>query len=424
MLLGLINASDIIPGAPQKNPIAIVNAKIYTVSGETISSGTVVFDQGVITAIGSKDQVTIPQNAQIIDAKNKHVYPGLIASCTTLGLIEVNAVRASNDTSEVGSINPNAHAYTAYNTDSGIIPTVRSNGILTAHIAPQGGRFSGTSSVVMLDGWTIEEVVLVKSAGVHVYWPSMTVIEAWWMKKSASEQKKNIKTNIEKIADIIQHVKRYKKSDRTAKKDIRWEALLPVIDKKIPLFIHASEYKQIDAAIEFCRKHDLHMVLIGGADAWKITKQLKENNISVILQKTNSLPRRSDEDYDLAFRLPNLLDKAGVKFCISGGTGRSNSWDARNLPFQAGTAVGYGLSKEKALRAITLSAAEILNIDDKVGSIEIGKDATLIIAKGDILDIQTSVVEHAFIQGRKIDLDNRHKRLWRKYKAKYKENNR
>lgn len=423
LCLGFVGASDIVPGTPQQRPIAIVNGTIHTVSGDIISSGVVVFNQGIITAVGDKDQVRIPQDAETIDASGKHVYPGLISAYTTLGLIEIGAVRASDDTSETGSINPNAHAYTAYNTDSEIIPTVRSNGILTAHIVPQGGRFSGTTSIMMLDGWGVEEVALVKSAGVHVVWPSMTVVDAWWMTTPAAEQRKNIQKSVQKITDVIEQAKRYKKSNRDARKDIRWEALLPVIENKIPLFVYASEYKQIDAAVAFCHKHSLRMVLVGGADSWKLTERLKAHNIPVILQKVNSLPRRSDEDYDLAFRIPQLLENAGVNFCLSGGTGWDSYWDGRNLPFQAGTAVAYGLSKKAALRAITLSAAEILNIDDKIGSIEVGKDATIIISKGDILNISTSIVEQAFIQGRKVDLDDRHKRLWRKYQEKYKRAN-
>lgn len=419
--LSLLYSSDIVPGKPQQQPIAITNAKIHTISGDVIENGTVIFDKGVITAVG--EQIQIPKTSEVIDAKGKHVYPGLIVPYATLGLIEIGSVRATNDTGEVGRINPNAHAYTAYNMDSEIIPTVRSNGILIAHVVPQGGLFAGTSSIMMLDGWTVEDAALKKSAGVYLSWPSMTVYENWWIKTSASEQRKNIQKNLQKIDDIIEDARKYQKAKHEnphIKKDIRWEAMLPVLQKKAPLFINASEYKQIEAAVAFSKSHDLRIVLVGGADSWKLTHLLRENNIPVILQAINSLPRRGEEDYDLAFRLPQILEKENVKFCLSGGTDWDNYWNIRNLPFQAGTAIGYGLSKSTALRAITLSAAEILGIDERVGSIEIGKDATLIISSGDVLDIKSSHIEHAFIQGRKVDLDDRHKRLWRKYQQKYK----
>ncbi|BBM83627.1 amidohydrolase family protein [Candidatus Uabimicrobium amorphum] len=421
LTLGLLYASDIVPGAPQEKPIAITNATIHTVSGDVITNGTVLFDKGVITAIG--EQIQIPKTSEVIDAKGKHVYPGLIVPYSTLGLVEIGAVRASKDTREVGPINPNAHAYTAYNMDSEIIPTVRSNGILIAHILPQGRLFCGTSSIMMLDGWTVEDASLKRSAGIYLSWPSMTVYENWWIKTSASEQRKNIQKNIQKINDIMQDARKYQKAleaNPHIKRDIRWEALLPMLQKKVPLFINASEYKQIEAAVAFAKSHDVRIVIVGGADSWKLTHLLSENDIPVILQAINSLPRRGEEDYDLAFRLPQILEKANVKFCLSGGTDGDNYWNIRNLPFQAGTAIGYGLNKNTALRAITLSAAEILGIDERVGSIEIGKDATIIISRGDVLDIRNSHIEHAFIQGRKVDLDDRHKRLWRKYQQKYK----
>ncbi|WP_372368624.1 amidohydrolase family protein [Candidatus Uabimicrobium sp. HlEnr_7] len=420
----LLHASDIVPGTAQQKIIAIVNGTVHTVSGDVIDNGIVVFDKGVITAVGAQKQVQIPKGCEIVDAKGQHVYPGLIVPYTTLGLVEIGAVRASDDTNEVGSVNPNAQAYTAYNMDSEVIPTVRSNGILTAHVVPQGSLFAGTSSIIMLDGWTVEDAALVKNAGAYLSWPSMTVYENWWIKTSADEQRKNIKKNIAKINKVLQDVRKYqkaKKANDSIKKDIRWEALLPVIEKKIPLYISASEYKQIEAAVAFAKSNDIRIVIVGGADSWKLTRVLKENDIPVILQAVNSLPRRGEEDYDLAFRLPQMLEQEEVKFCISGGTDWDNYWNIRNLPFQAGTAIAYGLSKKAALRAITLSPAEILGIDDRVGSIEIGKDATIVVSKGDILDIRSSHIEYAFIQGRKVNLDDRHKRLWRKYQQKYKD---
>lgn len=418
LLISFLPANDLVPGQKQKKPIALTNAKIFTVSGEIIENGTLVFDKGKISAIGQAD-TKIPQNAEIHDLNGKHVYPGIIAAYSQLGLVEIGAVRATRDYSETGTLNPNARADVAYNPDSEITPTVRSNGITTALIAPTGGRISGISSVLNLDAWNREDGTVLKNAGMHLNWPGMTIDYSSLDKDSLEKQQEKIDKNIKEIEDFFSQAKIYataRETNPATKIDIRFESMIPVIEGQMPLIISADEYKQIEAAVDFCKRHNLNMVLHSGMDAWKLTDLLKENNIPVILRHTHTLPSREDEDYDLGFKHPALLHEAGVKFCIAKTSGAS--WDIRNIPFYAGTAVAHGLNKADALKTITLWPAEIFGLGDKIGSIEVGKNATIIVSSGDILDMQSSNVEMMFIDGRKVDLDNRHKRLYRKYKTR------
>jgi imidazolonepropionase-like amidohydrolase len=417
-ILSFSHANDLIPGKKQENPIALTHAKIFTVSGEIIDGGTLVFNNGKISALGDKN-VAIPQNADVFNLEGKHVYPGIIAAYSQLGLVEVGAVRATRDYAEAGTYNPNARADIAYNPDSDITPTVRSNGITSALIAPMGGRISGISSLLNLDAWNREDATILKNAGMHLNWPRMTIIKASWMKDPPKKQQEKINKNLKEIEDFFKEAKVYslaRKTNSGIKIDIRFEAMVPVIERKMPLIIAANEYKQIDAAIDFCKRHNLKMILLSGMDAWKLTGLLKENNIPVILRQTHTLPFREDEDYDLGFKHPALLRAAGVKFCIAKTS--SASWDIRNIPFYAGTAVAHGLSKADALKAITLWPAEIFGMDDKIGSLEVGKNATLIVSSGDILDMQSSNVEMMFIDGRKVDIDDKQKRLYRKYQSR------
>ncbi len=416
--ISALPANDLIPGKKQDKPIAFTNAKIFTVSGEIIEKGTLVFDNGKISAIGQKG-ISIPQNAEVHNLNGKYVYPGIIAAYSQLGLVEVGAVRATRDHSEVGTFNPNVRADIAYNPDSDITPTVRSNGITTALIAPTGGRISGISSILNLDAWNREDATILKNAAMHLNWPEMTIRTASWIKDLLEKQQERIDKNLKKIDDFFSEAKVYSTARKTNPAtiiDIRFEAMADVIERKMPLVISANEYKQIEAAVDFCKRHNLKMILHSGMDAWKLTGLLKENNIPVILRQTHTLPLREDEDYDLGFKHPALLNEAGIKFCIAKTS--SASWAIRNIPFYAGTAAAHGLSYEDALKSITLWPAEIFGLDDKIGSLEIGKNATLIVSNGDILDMQSSNVEMMFIDGRRVDLDDKQKRLFKKYNAR------
>jgi len=416
-------AHDIVPGKKQTKAIALTGGTIYTVSGPIIPNGTIVFDKGKIIAVGGSE-VKIPAGAEVIDVSGKNVYPGLIITNSTLGLLEIEAARATADVSEVGQINPNARADVAYNPDSDIPPTIRSNGITTAQIAPQGGLLSGTSAIINLDGWSIEDCGLERQAGIHLNWPWMKVIKAWWMSTPEEEQQKNIGKNLKAIEKAFEDSKQYwlaKKGNQTDnfKIDARWESMIPLWERKIPLYVDAGEFKQIEAAVALAKKYNLKMILVGGNDAWMLTDLLKSNNIPVILRRVHGLPDREDDDYDTFLKLPKTLSDAGVKFCLS-NYGFFGHWDVRNLPFLAGTSVAYGMEKANALRSITLWPAEIIGIADRMGSLEVGKDATIIVSSGDVMDALTNDIVLEFIQGKKVDLDNKHKRLYRKYSEKYK----
>lgn len=414
-------ASDQIPAKRQDHPIALVNGAIHTVSGPTIETGTVLFVDGKIVAVGT--EVELPEDTEPINIAGKHVYPGLIAANTRLGLIEIGAVRATRDFAEVGDTKPNIRAEAAINPDSELLPVTRANGITLAQSVPSGGLISGTSALIMLDGWTWEEMTLEAPVGLHVNWPWMRVNQAPWVTKKAEEQIKQRDENIKKIRDAFAEARAYLKAKESETQkgvpyhntDLRWEAMIPVLKKELPVFVHANETLQIQAAIDWITDEDLKMVLVGGRDAWRAADLLKEKSVPVILGGVHNLPLRRWEGYDTPFVNAVRLYESGVSFCIALNFDASN---ARNLPYHAATAAAYGLPKEEALRSITLYPAQILGAADRVGSIEVGKDATLIVTDGDPLEIMTHV-EQEFIQGRKIDLSSRHTQLYEKYRTKY-----
>ncbi len=388
---------------------------LHTVSGETYK-GDLLIENGKITAVAPEIRTTA--GYEIIDVSGKQVYPGLISAGGTIGLVEIGAVRATRDANEVGQINASVHAEKAYNPDSEEIPVTRSNGVLTVQVIPQGGLVSGTSAMMQMDGWTWEDCTLQANLGVHINWPAMSINTAWWERRTPEEQQKTTNENLQKLADLMKDVRAYAaaKTAGTQKgTDANLEALLPVLKKEIPVFIHANRLAQIEAAVNWSLKEDLRMILVGGGDSWRVTDLLKENDIPVICQNPLSMPLRSWAKYDEKFTLPAKLAAAGVRYCITTSDTYSNQ---RDLPYEAGMAVAFGLSGDEALRAITLSTAEILDIADRIGSLEVGKDATLFIVDGDILEIPT-LVTRAYIQGRPVDLNDKQKHLRDKYSEKY-----
>ncbi|MBC8345586.1 MAG: amidohydrolase family protein [Candidatus Marinimicrobia bacterium] len=423
----LIFASDQIPGAPQKHPILLKNGVIHTISNGVIH-GSILFDNGKITHVG---EFIAPQNgAEVIDLEGKHVYPGFIAAVSGIGLVEINAVDVTNDHSERGDFNPNVRANVAYNPDSEIIPTTRSNGVLIANVVPASGLVSGQSSIMMMDGWTWEDATLSHPSGLHINWPQMgTRTRGRYgrtppIKKQIERRNKSLKA----LDDIIKQSRAYARLRQTKSRsaenyhdeDLRWESMIPYVQRKIPIYIHANEVRQIDAAVHWAKRQDVNIIIVGGKDAWRTTDLLVENKIPVIYEGVTALPSRRYEDYDQAYKGPLLLQKAGVQFCIASAGSAGAAYRLRNLSNQAAMAAAYGLPKNEALRSITLSAAEILGIDKQVGSLESGKDATLFISNGDPLEIRTTVVQ-AYIQGRKVDMGDRHKMLFHKYQEKYRQ---
>jgi len=418
-LTASINASDTIPAASQTKPIAIKGATIHPVSGPDIPNGTIVFENGKITALGA--DAAIPSGADVIEANGKHVYPGLINANTVLGLVEIGAVRATVDVEEAGALNPNVRSITSVNPDSELIPVARAAGVLTALSVPEGGIISGQSAVLRLEGWTPEEMTLLSPAAMHLRWPNLTIDRRPRARKSVKDQEKEIEKAQKQIRDAFANARAYWQARKNPgpdfKTDLRWEALRPVFDGKVPLFIHASTLAQIQAALAWAKEMQLKFVLVDGDDAWRIAPQLKESDVAVILGPATSLPPRRDDDYDSAWTSAAKLQQAGVKFCLA-SNGRGAETNERNVGYEAGLAAGYGLPKEEALKAVTLYPAQILGVADTLGSLETGKAATLLVTNGDPLDFPTQV-EIAFIEGRKIDLSNRQTRLRDKYREKY-----
>lgn len=409
-----------IPAKPQDHPIALVGGTIHTVSGAVVEKGTILFEKGIITAIGTN--VTVPQGTETIDVSGKHIYPGFIDACTNLGLTEIGAVRATNDTRETGRINPNVRAEVAVNPESELIPVARANGVTLAVTLPEGGVISGTAAVIELDGWTWEEMTFKAPVGMIVNWPSMTINKAWWERRTEEEQIKERDKSLNELRNAFKDARAYLTAKRSEKQgtpyhniDVRWEAMAPVLDKKIPVFLGGEDVQQIQAAVAWAEQENVNLVLFGGYDSWRVVELLKAKHIPVVVNPTLRTPRRRWEPFDEPFTLPKKLLDAGVQFCIAGDGDAANT---RNLPYHAAKAAAYGLPKDEALKAITLYPARILGIEDRVGSLDVGKDATLIVTNGDPLEITTNV-EQEFIRGKKIELTSRHTRLYEKYKEKY-----
>lgn len=413
-------AAPELPGKPQERPIALTGATVHPVSGPAIEGATVLFDRGKIVAIGR--DVPLPGTAEGIDARGKHIYPGLFDAFTHVGLVEIDAVRSTKDQAESGSINPNAKAQVAFNPDSELIPVGRSNGVLLLLSAPTGGLMSGTSAVMQMDGWTWEDMTVKATAGVHISWPRTTPI-----KEMLSADPDPIDSNkrdaaIASIRQAFADARAYYNAKKSAspgklepKFDARWESLISVFEGQTPVIVQADEIQQIQSAVAFAAKEQIKIIVLGGYDALHCAELLKKHDVPVIVAAVNRLPQRSGEPYDHPFTLPKRLSDAGIRFCISGA---ENPWSVRNLPYHAATAAAYGLPKDEALKAITLYPAQILGLEDRLGSLDVGKEATLIVTNGDVLEIPTQV-EQAYVQGRKVDLSDRHKRLWEKYKEKY-----
>jgi imidazolonepropionase-like amidohydrolase len=411
---------DIYPAKPYAGLLFIRNATIHVGNGQVIENGTIEVNGGKIVRVG-KD-ISIPAgDVKVFDVKGKHVYPGLILCVSNLGLVEVPTVRATSDVQEIGSINPSIRSIVAYNTDSKMINTVKSNGILLANIVPEGGLISGSSSVVQLDAWNWEDAAYKMDGGIHFRMPNLFVRPnpfAAFLGITAPPGDP-VKRSLEQIDDVkatLREAQAYAKQTNPRETNLKMEAMKGLFTSKQKLYIHCDVVKELLVAIDFVKEFGLDVVIVGGSESWQISDLLKKYNIPVILNQMHSLPTLPDDDVDQPFKTAALLQKAGVLFAINDEDGQHRG---RNLPFNAGTASAYGLGKEEALTAITLNAAKILGISDRTGSLEAGKDANIVISEGDILDMRSSVVTHAFIQGRQLDLNDKHKQLSERYKQKY-----
>jgi imidazolonepropionase-like amidohydrolase len=403
------------PAPAQSEPILIMNGTAHIGNGKVIENSMIAFENGKITMVADATVIHFDESKykKKINAFGKHVYPGFINCNSSIGLTEIDLVRSTSDNYEVGELNPNVRSIIAYNTDSKITPTVRSNGVLLEQIVPDGGTITGQSSVVMLDAWNWEDAAYKTDEGIHLNWPRMYVAK-YPGADPEDKQRERMMKEMNNIDQLFREAKAYSLS-KPAEKNLRFEAMNGLFNGSKKLYVHCGYVKEIESAVLFCKKYGVKMVLVDGQDAWRVSELLKENNIPVILGRLHSLPPREDDDVDLPYKLPYLLKNAGVDVALSIG----GSWQTRNLAFMAGTAAGYGLTKEEALQCITLAPAKILGIDQTAGTLETGKDATLFISTGDALDMRTNNVESAFINGREINLDNVQKQLNEKYRKKY-----
>ncbi len=410
-------------GHAQKNGshIALLNATAHLGNGKTIEHAIVAINKDRIETVASADNLKLDYKSYdtVIDLAGQHIYPALINTNNILGLHDAEAVRATLDFAEVGIFNPHIRSLIAYNTDNIIIPTVKTNGVLYTQATPRGGMISGSSSVMALEGWNWEDAVLKADDGIHINFPKMS--EKKWTEETGLTTTAN-----KKYADHINSLNKFF-SDATAycsgpvppEKNIRFESMRAVFNGKGNLYLHADKAKDIMSAINFSKHFNIaRPVVVGGKESYKITAFLKQSRVPVMLNRVNELPDNIDDDVDIVYRMPYLLQKDSILFCLQ-LEGDMEAMQSRNLPFNAGSAVAYGLSAEQALSAVTLNAAKILGIDSTIGSIEEGKLASLVVSAGDLLDMRTNSVTLAYIAGKQVRLDNRQTELYKKYKTKY-----
>ena len=412
---------DIYPAKPFMGHLFITGGTIHVGNGQVIDNGTIEVNNGKIVAIGANVTVS-GSDAKVVDAKGKQIYPGLILSVTDLGLKEIGSgARGSDDFQELGDLNPSIRSIVAYNTDSRIINTLRTNGILLAGVTPEGGIISGSSTVVQLDAWNWEDAAYKMDNAIHLTLPTFLARPTRFGGRrfgaqAPTDPTKEALDKIEEIKAFFSEARAYNAEATHKETNLKFEAVKGLFTKQQKLFVHGDQVKQMLVAIDFAKEFGFDVTIVGGSECWLIADLLKQNNISVILQQTNALPTTEDDDYDQPFKTPAVLQKAGVLFAINDSHGETRY---RNLMFNAGVAVAHGLTKEQALQAITLSAAKILGIDDRTGSLEVGKDANIVVSAGDILDMRTSIIDHAFIQGREVNLENKQTQLYHRYMNKY-----
>ncbi|MAB73964.1 MAG: amidohydrolase [Flavobacteriales bacterium] len=406
------------PGPDQSRSILILGATAHLGTGDVLEDCAVGFRNGEIDYVGRSFQVNRQKYDDILDATGQHLYPGFIVTNTTLGLQEIGAVRATQDQYEVGTFRPNVRSVIAFNTDSEIPPTVRTNGVLMGQITPRGGVVSGSSGVVHFDGWNWEDAAIAMVDGIHLNWPS-THHRHRSDGKIDIQRRKTYDQQKHEIDRFFGEAQAYAAAPRGSVTDVRHEGMRGLFDGSLCLYVHTNDARAITEAVHF--KRDLgieRMAIVGGYDAYLVADLLRENDVAVMLQSVHSLPRFADDDVDLPFKLPKLLMDEGLTVALQVDK-RMTEMNSRNLPFYAGTARAYGLTEEQAIQALTRNPARILGIDDQVGTLERGKTATLFLSEGDALDMRTNSLTHAWIEGREIDLDNRQRQLYRKFQTKY-----
>jgi len=411
------------PANPQSESILILDVTAHLGNGDVIPRAAIGFRSGkidmVLSAIDARMDST--KYDRIIHLPKMHLYPGFIAPNSRLGLVEIEAVRASRDFDDVGEYNPHVRSLTAFNTDSRISPTVRSNGVLLAEVAPKGGIISGSSSVFELEGWNWEDAVVKENAGIHLYWPAFPRLMEGDKEKEYQKRLKSYHQKLDELETFFKQAQAYGKVSYHLEKNLRFEAMKTVFEQQAKIFVHANELQEITDALYFFDRFEVDVVLVGGHDAWMVADLIKDRDIPILLRRIHALPRREDEAIDLPFRLPKMLSDKGILIGLQ-NAGRMEAMGSRNLPFYAGTAAAYGVNPEKAVSMISLNTAIILGIEKRLGSIEPGKDATFFVSEGDALDMLGNQVILAFIRGKEIDLSNPQKELYQKFSKKYNKN--
>ncbi|MEZ4858134.1 MAG: amidohydrolase family protein [Flavobacteriaceae bacterium] len=404
------------PALEQSEIIILTGATLHIGNGNVIENGFIVFENGKITEVG---QGTTRRQGRMIEAIGKHIYPGIIAPVSSLGLVEIDAVRATNDDDEIGDFIPNIRSLIAYNAESKVVESMRPNGVLLAQITPQGGAISGTSSVVQLDAWNWEDAAVKVDEGVHIHWPNTYRRGRWWMGEDRGwKPNKDYEKDTDAFKSYVANAKAYGTSNTTSVNE-GYKAMQGLFDGSQKGYLYAQGEKEIMDGITACKDAGIqNVVLVGGYEAYKIIPFLKQNNVAVIVDRVHSTPDRDDDDYDLPYKLPKLLAEGGLTVSLNsrGGMERMNT---RNLPFYAGQVAGQGIEKEEALKLITSNTAKILGIDIDYGTLEVGKSATLFVSDGDALDMRTNRVTHAFIDGREVSLETHQTELWKRYAAKF-----
>ena len=400
--------------------ILIANGHLHPVEGQEITSSLIEIENGVI--IGIKNALSNAVNAAewdtIIDATNQHVYPGFVAPNSTLGLTEIDAVRATNDFQEVGKFNPHIRAQIAFNAESDVLETVKTNGVLLVQATPRGGMISGASSLMTTDGWNWEDATVLADDGIHVEWPF-----SHWKSPLTGSGENSEKAYLQEVAEISEFFHQAKTYAETKNlvQDIRYDAMKPCFDGKRRTYFHANDVRQLSDILEFCTKLELKFpVIVGGNDAPLLGQRFVDARIPIMVERLHRLPDLDEDPVDYPFRLPAILAKMGVAFCLQ-NAGGMEAMSARNIPFLAGTAQAYGLTENEALRSVTLSACEIMGIDRMYGSIEVGKSATLFVSKGPALDMRTNQVTSIVINGQVQSATNFQQELYLKYRNKYKQ---
>ncbi len=393
-------------------------ATVHTVTNGTLTPGDVLVRDGKIAAVASR--IEEPAD-RAIDLVGLHLFPGLVSASTELGLVEISSVRASLDVQETGEFTPEIESWTAVNPDSELIPVARANGITHFVPVPGGSLLSGASSMMAARGWTIEDMTVRRRTAMHLFWPDHSLRvpgpKASEKVKPLDEQARERTERIRVIDRFFADAAAWEKRRPDSPVVPAWEAMLPVVRGELPLVVHAQGLREIRAALKWSATHPrLRLILDGGRDAWMLADELAQREIPVIYSEVFTLPAQSSDAYDVQFVAPAVLEKAGVTVAISEGSGGSASRQ-RNLPYAAAQAAAFGFSRKAALASITLVPAQLHGVGDRLGSIDVGKDASLFASTGDILDIR-SEVKHLWIAGTEQSLVSRHTRLADRYRSR------